>query len=142
MQLFPIFLWWRGRIECLLPWELLKLLNFREHDLVLRESRKLDQPRYEGAKLMIFPDYSVDTQKQRCLFDQVKLNLWNNKIKYSMLFSARLQVQDGEMVRFLPPLKMHHAGWRPYPDTNQIRDTGGMLELPFYYLYLLGFPGC
>lgn len=79
---------------------ILKLLNFRDRDLVLRESRKIEQLRYEGAKLMIFPDFSIDTQKQRRSFDQVKMNLRNKKIKYSMLFPARLRVQDGERVRF------------------------------------------
>lgn len=49
---------------------------------------------------MIFPDYSGDTQKLIRSFDHVKLNLHNKKIKYSMLFPARLRVQDGETVRF------------------------------------------
>lgn len=77
-----------------------RLLNFRDRDLVLREARKLDALRYEASKIMIFPDYSVDTQRLRRSFDQVKLNLRNRKIKYSMLFPARLRVQDGETVRF------------------------------------------
>lgn len=48
---------------------ILKLLNFRDRDLVLREARKIDVLRYEATKLMIFPDYSVDTQHQRRSFD-------------------------------------------------------------------------
>lgn len=78
---------------------ILKLLNFKDRDLVLREARKTEQLRHEGAKL-IFPDFSVDTQKMRHSFDHMKLNLRNKKIKYSMLFPARLRVQDGETVRF------------------------------------------
>lgn len=80
---------------------ILKLLNFRDRDLVLREARKIEILRHEGAKLMIFPDYSVDTQKMRRSFDQVKLDLRNRKIKYSMLFPAQLRVQDGETVRLI-----------------------------------------
>lgn len=50
---------------------------------------------------MIFPDYSVDTQKLCRSLDHVKLNLRNKEIKYSMLFPTWLRVQDGKTVRFL-----------------------------------------
>lgn len=79
---------------------ILRLLNFRDRDQVLCEARKMDVLNYEGAHLMIFPDYSIDTQKLRRSFVQVKLNLRNRHIKYSMLFPARLRVQDGETVWF------------------------------------------
>lgn len=78
----------------------MKLLNFRDRDLVLREARKIVVLHYESTKLIIFPDYSEGTQRQRRSFDHVKLNLRNRKIKYTMLFSARLRVQDSETVRF------------------------------------------
>lgn len=58
------------------PWTfILKLLNFRDRDVVLREARKIDMLPHEGSKFMIFPDYSIETQKQRRSFDQVKLAL-------------------------------------------------------------------
>lgn len=79
---------------------ILKLLNFRDRDLVLREARKIEILRHEGAELMIFPDYAVNTQKLWRSFDQVKLDLRNRKIKYSMLFPAQLRVQDGKTVHF------------------------------------------
>lgn len=102
-------LWWSGCIGCRLldPLQeaplctfILKLLNFRDRYLVLREARKIDVLRYEATKLMVFLDYSIDTQRQRRSFDHVKLNLRNKKIKYSMLFPARLWVQDGETTLF------------------------------------------
>lgn len=73
---------------------------------------KIDVLHHEGSKLMIFPNYSVNTQKLRRSFDHVKLNLPNMKIKYSMLFAARLRVQDGVTVCFFTPLKTRPTGWR------------------------------
>lgn len=50
---------------------------------------------HESACLMFFPDFSVNTQKLRKSFDEVKQALAAKTIKYSMLFPARLRVQDG-----------------------------------------------
>lgn len=44
---------------------ILKLLNFRDRDQVLREARKIEVLHHEGAKLMIFLDFSIDTQRLR-----------------------------------------------------------------------------
>lgn len=44
---------------------ILRLLNFGDWDQVLREARKIAALNYEGVRLMIFLDYSVDTQKLR-----------------------------------------------------------------------------
>lgn len=76
------------------------MLNFRNRDKVLRASRLLGELCFQNAKLMIFPDYSVETQRLRKLFDQVKGALRARNIKYSMPFPARLRVQDGETSRF------------------------------------------
>lgn len=37
------------------------LLNFRDWNLVLQEAKKMEELCYDNAKLMIFPDYSVET---------------------------------------------------------------------------------
>lgn len=65
---------------------ILKLLNFCDRNLVLREAKRIDTLRYEATKLMIFPDYSVDTQRLRRSVDHGKLNLRNKKINNNMLF--------------------------------------------------------
>lgn len=38
-----------------------RLLNFRHRDLVLREAKKAGELRHENVKLMLFPDFSVET---------------------------------------------------------------------------------
>lgn len=77
-----------------------KLMNFRDRDLILREARKMDTIRHEAARLMFFPDFSVDTQKRRKSFDAVKQSLRSRNIKYSMMFPACLRVVDGESIKF------------------------------------------
>ena len=79
---------------------ILRLLNFRDRDEVLRAARQQGEIRFENTRLMIFPDYSVETQRQHKSFDQVKGAMRARNIKYSVLFPARLRVQDGESLRF------------------------------------------
>lgn len=50
--------------------------------------------------MLIFPDYSLETQKLRKTFDQVKAAMRARNIRYSILFPARLRVQDGESTGF------------------------------------------
>lgn len=77
-----------------------RMLNFRDRDLILREARRAGELRSENAKIMLFPDYSVETQRQRRTFDQVKAQMRTRGLKYSMLFPARLRVVDGETTKF------------------------------------------
>lgn len=60
---------------------ILRLLNFRDRDEVLRASRNVGDLRFQNTKLMIFPDYSVETQKLRKSFDQVKAALQSRSIR-------------------------------------------------------------
>lgn len=69
-------------------------------DEILCASRIVGDLRYQNAKLMIFRDYSVETQKLRKSFDHVKAALRARKIRYSVLFPARLRVQDRETTCF------------------------------------------
>lgn len=40
-----------------------RLLNFRDHDLAVHDTREMEELCFENTKLMLFPDYSVDTQR-------------------------------------------------------------------------------
>lgn len=51
---------------------ILCLLNFRDRDKVLRAARMQGEVRYQNGKLLIFPDYSIGTQKLKKSFAQVK----------------------------------------------------------------------
>lgn len=79
---------------------ILRLLNFRDRDELLRASRAAGELPYRNTKLLLFPDYTIETQRQRRSFDAVKADLRKKGIKYSILFPAKLRVVDGETVRF------------------------------------------
>lgn len=71
---------------------ILRLLNFRDRDEILRASRIVGELRHQNNKLMIFPDYSVETQKLRKSFGHVKAAMRAHNIWNSVLFPARLRV--------------------------------------------------
>lgn len=77
-----------------------KLLHYRDRDTVLYAACLQGELKFENTGLLIFPDYSMETQHQRKSFDQVRAMLRKKGIKYSMLFPAKLRVQDGERVQF------------------------------------------
>lgn len=77
-----------------------RMLNYQDRDLVLQEARKVAELRFDNARLMIFRDYSVETQRLRRTLDHVKAQLHSKSIKYIMLFLAHLRVVDGESTRY------------------------------------------
>lgn len=77
-----------------------QMLNFSDRDEILRAARRAGEMKYQNVKLLFFPDYSLETQKLRRSFDQVKVELRARNIKYSILFPAKLRVQDGETAKF------------------------------------------
>lgn len=68
--------------------------------MALREARKVGDLRLDNAKLMLFPDYSIDTQRLKRTLDHVKAQLHIKGMKYSMMFPAGLRVIDGESTRY------------------------------------------
>lgn len=76
-----------------------KLLHFHDRDLVMRETRSQGELHFKNATLLLFPDYSIAKRRQQKSFDLVRTILCTKSIKYSMLFLARLQVEDGGTVR-------------------------------------------
>lgn len=81
---------------------ILRLLSFRDRDELLRASRAAGELTYKNVKLLLFPDYTMETQQQRRSFDAIKAALRRKGIKYSILFPAKLRVVDGETVHFFP----------------------------------------
>lgn len=74
------------------------MLNVWDWDEILHAFRLLGEL-LQKNKLMIFLGYSVETQNLHKSFDSVKAVSTRN-IRYSVLFPARLRVQDGETTRF------------------------------------------
>lgn len=122
-----------------------RILNYRDRDEILRAARRTGELKFQNATLLFSPDYSMETQKLRRSFDQIKVALRARNIKYSIFFPARLRVQDGETVRFFTsprdatvwleslPLMLGFTGWllhRPVSACSWL--------LGYYSLFLLG----
>lgn len=70
---------------------LVKFLSYRDRDTVLNAAR-LKEVKLENNHVMFFPDLSPKVQKQRKLFDGVKLRLRHLNRDYGLIFPARLQI--------------------------------------------------
>lgn len=79
---------------------LVRFLNYRDHDMLLAEARKHKELKFENARIMLFPDFSVETQRRRRSFMDVKKRLRDRELKYSMLYPSRLHVQFKGTVKF------------------------------------------
>lgn len=71
---------------------ILWLLNFRDQDKILRVARAAGELVYQNSRLILFPDYSMETQKLRRSFNSIKAALRAKGIKYSNFFLAKLRV--------------------------------------------------
>lgn len=78
-------------------------MNFRDRDELLRAAREAGDIPYRNVKLMMFPDYTLETQRQRRSFDAVKARFRVKGIRYSILFPAKLRVVDGKVRIFINP---------------------------------------
>lgn len=79
---------------------ILQLLNFCDRHKLFRAARQAGDIQYQNNQLMLFPDYSVKTQKLCISFEAIKPALRARKIVYSVLFPPKLRVVDGETVHF------------------------------------------
>lgn len=74
---------------------LARLLNCRDRDAILRKARQKGEIHFENSKVSIFPDFSLELQKQRATFFEVKRRMREAGIEYSMAYPARLRVEEG-----------------------------------------------
>lgn len=68
--------------------------------MILTQSKKHQELRHENTRVMLFPDFKVATQQKRCSFNDVRKQLREKEIKYSMLYPSKLRVQYRGSVKF------------------------------------------
>lgn len=71
---------------------LMKLLNFRDRDAILRAAREKGDFTIQGHKVSLYPDFSNEIQKRRMQFLDVKKRLRNVGVPYAMQYPAKLRV--------------------------------------------------
>ena len=75
-------------------------------DMVLRAAREKNQLLLGDRAIMVFPDYSRDTQLKRAAFRECKKALHDCHIKFALLFPATLRIDSAEgPKRFTDPKK-------------------------------------
>lgn len=58
----------------------------------MRAARKMKELRYEGQRISLFPDLSVETRQRQQQFHGEKAQLRGMEIRYGMLYPAHLIV--------------------------------------------------
>ena len=66
-----------------------RILNYKVMDLILRLAREKGELRYGAGQVMIFPDYSLQVQRNRRSYDKVKQKLRALIIRYMLMYQAK-----------------------------------------------------
>lgn len=61
--------------------------------MLLQSTRTRNNLKYEGHRIVIFPDYTQRVQDQRRTFLAVKRRMREAEVKYSLLYPAKLQIK-------------------------------------------------
>lgn len=71
---------------------LIKMLHFRDRDIALRRAREKGDMTTNGARVLLYPDFSGEIQRQRMQFQDIKKRLRALGVPYSMQYPAKLRV--------------------------------------------------
>ena len=86
-----------------------RIFNFRDRDTILQEARVAPPVTYQNNTIGLFPDFTLQVQRQRRTFTELKKSLREQNIRYAMLFPAKLRVADGTKTHFF---MTPEEGWR------------------------------
>lgn len=80
---------------------LFKLLNYKDRDAILYKARtKGSALSMDSSKVSLFPDFSVELQKQCAKFTEIKKRLRDLNLQYAMLYPSLLRVVTQGEVHF------------------------------------------
>lgn len=68
------------------------LLRYKDCQAILEAAQEKKHLMWNGKQVMIFPDYSRETQRKREAFSRCKKALHERKIKFGMLYPAILKL--------------------------------------------------
>ena len=77
-----------------------RIFNFRDRDIILQEARVAPPVTYQNTNIGLFPDFTMQVQKLRRTFTELKKELRSQNIRYAMLFPAKLRIADGTKTHF------------------------------------------
>lgn len=71
---------------------IMKFLNYQDKVRVMSAARKKGKVMYREHQIMFFPDLSVEVQKQRCQYNDVKLKLRALHLDFGLIFPAKMKI--------------------------------------------------
>lgn len=71
---------------------LARLLNYKDHEIILKLARERGSVHFNGTKISFYPDFSAEVQRKRAKFVEVKKRLQKLQVTYAMLFLAKLRI--------------------------------------------------
>lgn len=71
---------------------IVRFLRFKDRQEIMEVARSKKQIKWNGKQVMIFPDYSKETQRRREAFKGCKKALHERNIKFSLMYPARLKI--------------------------------------------------
>ncbi|KAJ1082208.1 hypothetical protein NDU88_002376 [Pleurodeles waltl] len=77
----------RPPLHCLRPM-IVRLMNFRDRDVILQVTRKEGPWKIKGKEINIYPDYTNMVEEQRAAFATDNKVLRHNDIKYTLIYLA------------------------------------------------------
>ncbi|KAL7872549.1 hypothetical protein SRHO_G00075320 [Serrasalmus rhombeus] len=78
---------------------IIKFVNWRDRETVLKAARKTTDLRYENHRVSFFPDLSAETRKLQRNFDDVKARFRALGVRYGMLYPAHLIITHNDKRR-------------------------------------------
>lgn len=84
---------------------IVKYLNYADKNAIMQRFRRSRSLTVDGAKLLLFADYSVEVMNKRKAFSPICSILYNNQLRFSLVYPATLRVQthDGEQLTLTTP---------------------------------------
>ncbi|KAI4905537.1 hypothetical protein NFI96_005441 [Prochilodus magdalenae] len=82
-------------VECVRP-ILVKFLNYRDKDKVLRLVRNRGTVYLDTNRISFYPDYSIEVQRRMAAFNEVKKKLQEKNTEYASRYPAKLRIRHRE----------------------------------------------
>lgn len=71
---------------------IMKFLNYQDKVRVMRAARQKGKVMYQERQVMFFPDLSVEVQKQRRQYNDVKRKLHELNLDFGLIFPAKMRI--------------------------------------------------
>ena len=85
-----------------------RLLNFRDRDRILQNSREKGACMVDSVKGLIFPYFTLAVQKKQMSFNAEKRTLRELNLKYALMFQAKVRIEAKDQAYIFDDAK---AAW-------------------------------